>query len=99
MQYLAELGVKLDEPVLLVILAELDAPTMGEFSREGFVQGWTSMRYLIPSDRITLSLANRRINCAEPTQYPNNKLRSHPYAAPSPQINLSLGKSTKPRSY
>ena len=44
MRYLQDLGVKLDEPVLLAVLAELNAPTMGEFTREGFVDGWTNLR-------------------------------------------------------
>lgn len=49
MKYLQELGVKLDEPVLLVILTELKAPTMGEFTRDGFVDGWSNMRYTTPA--------------------------------------------------
>lgn len=44
MRYLQDLGIKLDEPVLLVILTELNAPTMGEFTRDGFVDGWNNMR-------------------------------------------------------
>jgi hypothetical protein len=35
-----DLSVKLDEPVVLTISQIVDAPTMGEFSREGFVKGW-----------------------------------------------------------
>ena len=44
MRYLQDLGVKLDEPVLLTVLTELGAPTMGEFTRGGFVEGWARMR-------------------------------------------------------
>ncbi|KAG8530475.1 uncharacterized protein KY384_004978 [Bacidia gigantensis] len=44
MKYLQDLGVQLDEPVLLTVLAELGAPTMGELTRQGFVEGWTRMR-------------------------------------------------------
>ncbi len=44
MQYLADLGVKLDEVVVLAVLTELDAPTMGEFTRDGFINGWTNLR-------------------------------------------------------
>ncbi|KAI4132228.1 MAG: hypothetical protein LQ347_002647, partial [Umbilicaria vellea] len=40
MKYLGDLAVNLDEVVVLSVLAELQAPTMGEFSREGFIQGW-----------------------------------------------------------
>ena len=47
MQYLHDLGVKLDEPVLIVILSELSAPTMGEFTRDGFVDGWTNLGFVI----------------------------------------------------
>ena len=42
-----DLGVKLDEVVVLAILTELGAPTMGEFTREGFVSGWQSHRYAL----------------------------------------------------
>ena len=48
MRYLTDLGVKLDEVVVLAILTELGAPTMGEFTREGFVSGWQSHRYALP---------------------------------------------------
>ena len=47
MRYLTDLGVKLDEVVVLAILTELGAPTMGEFTREGFVSGWQSHRYAL----------------------------------------------------
>ena len=40
MRYLGDLGVKLDEVVLLAVLTELSAPTMGELSRGGFLEGW-----------------------------------------------------------
>ena len=45
MRYLMDLGVKLDEVVVLAILTELGAPTMGEFTRDGFVSGWQNHRY------------------------------------------------------
>ena len=44
MRYLQDLGVKLDEPTVLTILTELKAPTMGEFTRDGFIDGWTNLR-------------------------------------------------------
>jgi len=40
MRYLGDLGVKLDDVVVLAILTELSAPTMGELTRDGFVGGW-----------------------------------------------------------
>ncbi len=40
MRYLGDLGVSLDEVVVLAVLTELSAPTMGELTREGFVSGW-----------------------------------------------------------
>lgn len=45
MRYLGDLGVKLDEAVVLAILTELEAPTMGELAREGFVDGWKTHQY------------------------------------------------------
>ncbi|KAL2048331.1 hypothetical protein N7G274_000242 [Stereocaulon virgatum] len=44
MKYLQDLSIKLDEVVVLAVLAELDAPTMGEFTRDGFVDGWLRNR-------------------------------------------------------
>ena len=44
MRYLQDLGIQLDEPVLLTVLAELGAPTMGELTRTGFIEGWIRMR-------------------------------------------------------
>ena len=46
MRYLTDLGVKLDDVVVLAILTELGAPTMGEFTRDGFVSGWQNHRYI-----------------------------------------------------
>ena len=42
-KYLGDLGVNLDEVAVLAILTELSAPTMGELTREGFVNGWKSL--------------------------------------------------------
>ncbi|KAL9606660.1 MAG: hypothetical protein Q9179_000182 [Wetmoreana sp. 5 TL-2023] len=44
MRYFADLGIALDEPVVLVVLTELNAPTMGELTRQGFVDGWKRLR-------------------------------------------------------
>ena len=44
MRYFADLQVNLDDVVALAIAEALSAPTLGEFTREGFVQGWKSLR-------------------------------------------------------
>ena len=54
MRYMKEIDVQLDEPVIFTVLAELGAPTMGELTRSGFVEGWTRMRWVIGSRRTTL---------------------------------------------
>lgn len=46
MRYLGDLGVKLDDVVVLAILTELSAPTMGELTRDGFVSGWKKLQYV-----------------------------------------------------
>lgn len=43
MRFLQEIDVGLEEPTVLVVAELLKAPTMGEFSREGFVAGWLSL--------------------------------------------------------
>ena len=90
MQYLMDLGVKLDEVVVLAILTELAAPTMGEFTREGFVNGWQHHRYALypkhqngPDFPPSLTHAPLALPTA-PKPCPNNKARSPPSAAPSP---------------
>jgi DCN1-like protein 1/2 len=47
MKFLQSIDVGLEEPTVLVIAERLQAPTMGEFSREGFVAGWNSLGYLL----------------------------------------------------
>ena len=42
--YLKDIGVELDEVAVLAILTEISAPTMGEISRKGFIDGWRSIR-------------------------------------------------------
>ncbi|KAL8901879.1 MAG: hypothetical protein Q9192_000298, partial [Flavoplaca navasiana] len=44
MRYLQDLGLSLEEPVVLAILTELAAPTMGELTRSGFIDGWKRLR-------------------------------------------------------
>ena len=43
-RYLKDIGVELDEVVVLAILTEISAPTMGEITRKGFVDGWRATR-------------------------------------------------------
>ena len=49
MRYLGDVGVKLDEVVVLAVLGELSAPTMGELTRSGFVEGWKIHQYVSSS--------------------------------------------------
>ncbi|KAL9040950.1 MAG: hypothetical protein Q9214_004285, partial [Letrouitia sp. 1 TL-2023] len=44
MRYLSDLGLSLEDPVVFAILSELNAPTMGEMTRQGFVEGWQRHR-------------------------------------------------------
>lgn len=44
MRYMADLQVDLDDVATLAIAEALSSPTMGEFNREGFVQGWKSSK-------------------------------------------------------
>lgn len=78
MRYLADLGVKLDEVVVLAILTELAAPTMGEFTREGFVNGWQNHRYALHKKFQTLeshAMANHAPTNIVPKLSLNNKAR------------------------
>lgn len=42
MQYLQEIDVPLDDITSLAILELVQAPTMGEITRKGFVDGWAA---------------------------------------------------------
>jgi len=63
MRYLQALDVGLEEPTVLAVAELLKAPTMGEFSREGFIEGWKSqnadsldkMKAKIPTLRSSLT--------------------------------------------
>lgn len=57
MRYLEDLSVKLDEAVLLAVLTEISAPTMGEMTRDGFVEGWKTHRFVCPKDILAGSLS------------------------------------------
>ncbi|KAF8416677.1 Cullin binding-domain-containing protein [Terfezia claveryi] len=45
MAYIQGLGMDLEEPAVLALCEALKAPTMGEFSRNEFVEGWKNMGY------------------------------------------------------
>ena len=78
MRYLSDLGVKLDEVVVLAILTELAAPTMGEFTREGFVNGWQNHRYALHAKFQTFEshvTANHSPINIVPILFLNNKAR------------------------
>lgn len=99
MKYLGDLGVKLDEAAVLAVLTELSAPTMGEFTREGFINGWTNHRYDTPLFGLVFRQDYTKpcVAVPKPSQSSNNK--SNPSAAPSNKPPTSSKKSTsKPSS-
>lgn len=63
MRFLQAIDVGLEEPTVMLVAELLKAPTMGEFTREGFVAGWLSlgcknleqMRARVPALRRSLS--------------------------------------------
>lgn len=78
MRYLTDLGVKLDEVVVLAVLTELGAPTMGEFTREGFVNGWQSHRcvlYTKHESRQAHAPTNLVPKFVAPKPFPSNKAK------------------------
>lgn len=40
MKYFSDINIELDEAACFGIAELLKSPTMGEFTREGFVEGW-----------------------------------------------------------
>jgi DCN1-like protein 1/2 len=52
MRYLQDIGIGLEEPTVLVVAELLKAPTMGEFAREGFVDGWKACGYAFPTHHV-----------------------------------------------
>lgn len=86
MRYLTDLGVKLDEVVVLAALTELGAPTMGEFTRDGFVNGWQNHRYVLHAKYRPLqaqAMTKHIPKSIAPKPFLNNKTRSPPSAAHS----------------
>jgi DCN1-like protein 1/2 len=45
-RYLEALELDPEEPVVLVLAYQLDSPSIGFFSRQGFVEGWRTIGYL-----------------------------------------------------
>lgn len=76
MRYLGDLGVNLDEAVVLAILTELASPTMGELTREGFVEGWKTYQSVPPPG----------VNLAFPPFHPTNPHRLLPLPLPLPPL-------------
>ncbi|KAL9000279.1 MAG: hypothetical protein Q9169_000996 [Polycauliona sp. 2 TL-2023] len=74
MRYLQDLGLSLEEPVVFAILTELGAPTMGELTRSGFVDGWKRLRASTLSDQKS-SLPNLRTSLSSSPQSPQGLFR------------------------
>lgn len=45
MKFLGNIQVQLDEVACLGVFEMCKSPSMGEFTREGFVEGWKNSRY------------------------------------------------------
>lgn len=48
MKYLGDLEVKLDEITCLGVAELCKCPAVGEFTRDGFIDGWTVLEYALP---------------------------------------------------
>ena len=59
MRYMGDLKVQLDDIAVLAIGEALQAPTMGEFTREGFVRGWRTLKCVCLSSRCCCSDGDR----------------------------------------
>ncbi|KAI9799871.1 MAG: Scaffold-type E3 ligase [Piccolia ochrophora] len=53
MKYLSDLKIQLDDIAVLAIGEALQAPTMGEFTREGFVNGWRALNPSTSADSLS----------------------------------------------
>jgi DCN1-like protein 1/2 len=47
MKYLQALKMDLEDPVVLVLAYQLESPSLGVFTRQGFVDGWKLMGYTV----------------------------------------------------
>ncbi|KAL8671031.1 MAG: hypothetical protein Q9168_004463 [Polycauliona sp. 1 TL-2023] len=70
MRYLGDLGLSLEEPVVIAILTELAAPTMGELTRAGFVDGWKRLRASTLNDQKSAIPALRTSLSSSPSSGP-----------------------------
>lgn len=68
MRYLGDVGVKLDEVVVLAVLSEVSAPTMGELTRNGFVEGWKTHQYVTLSSASSQDCENLSPYSSEPSR-------------------------------
>ena len=50
MKYLSDIGVNLDEVVVLAVSSELGSPVMGELNRVAFIDGWKAYKSVFHSD-------------------------------------------------
>ncbi len=94
MRYLGDLGVKLDEAAVLAVLTELDAPTMGEFTREGFVNGWTNHRYFVALSALVFHQDPTKLCVVVPRPSQNSNNKSNHFAAASNKPPISSKRST-----
>lgn len=47
MKFLGDIQVQLDEVACLGVFEMCQCPSMGEFTREGFVEGWKGVKYIL----------------------------------------------------
>lgn len=52
MAYFEKLSVDVENMEVLVVCEVIQAPTMGEISREGFVDGWSSRKYVHSTEMV-----------------------------------------------
>jgi hypothetical protein len=43
-KYLGDIGVSIEDIGMLAVSEIVQSPTMGEMSREGFVEGWSALK-------------------------------------------------------
>lgn len=52
MTYFMSLGVNLEDASMLIPMEIVQAPTVGEISKEGFVNGWKAVKYVNPNPSV-----------------------------------------------
>lgn len=95
MKYLGDLNVSLDDATVMAIFELVNAPAMGEISREGFVAGWqnaaTSSNTCDTIDRQAQHAASLRTKLAKDTAYFKQVYRkAFDYAKPAGQRSVPL---------